>query len=250
MKDWFQFYAREWNVPCSASHADGSSGTITGYELGDVAASRSKALVRPWRRWPGEARPRPAAEVMGLSRHTSRPLEGRAGDRDARALADHVLRRHDPDGPGRGGAGHPGGGRLLSSSCWRNCSSGWPTAWRPSRASGSASTGKACRSGASCSRLSDQFLQLKTCVVASTYCNSWIFEDLDPADPFRSMARAYSSIFICRGRRLKKQYIADGPSDSRLTASSTTTPRPVPTTRTAATGCRSGCPRSWASPTW
>ena len=31
----------------------------------------------------------------------------------------------------------------------------------------------------------------KTCVVASTYCNSWIFEALDPADPFRSMARAY-----------------------------------------------------------
>ena len=55
--------------------------------------------------------------------------------------------------------------------------------------------------------LSAQFLQLRACVVASTYCNSWIFEDLDPADPFRSMARAYSSIFICRSDDHKEAYI-------------------------------------------
>jgi len=46
--------------------------------------------------------------------------------------------------------------------------------------------------------LSTQFLELATCIVASTYCNSWVFEDLDPDDPFRSMARAYSRLFICR----------------------------------------------------
>ena len=55
--------------------------------------------------------------------------------------------------------------------------------------------------------LSMQFLELRACVVASTYCNSWIFDALDPADPFRSMARAYSSIFICRGEDFKEQYI-------------------------------------------
>jgi len=57
--------------------------------------------------------------------------------------------------------------------------------------------------------LAEQFLALGTCVVASTYCNSWIFEDLDPADPFRSMARAYSSIFICRSEDRKQQYIEE-----------------------------------------
>jgi benzoyl-CoA reductase/2-hydroxyglutaryl-CoA dehydratase subunit BcrC/BadD/HgdB len=57
------------------------------------------------------------------------------------------------------------------------------------------------------SSLGAQFLQLKTCVVASTYCNSWIFDDLDPADLFRSMARAYSSIFICRSEDRKEAYI-------------------------------------------
>ena len=55
--------------------------------------------------------------------------------------------------------------------------------------------------------LSTQFMQLKTCVVASTYCNSWVFDALDGADPFRSMARAYSDIFICRGDKEKEAYI-------------------------------------------
>lgn len=56
--------------------------------------------------------------------------------------------------------------------------------------------------------LAEQFIELKTCVVASTYCNSWVFEALDPADPFRSMARAYTSIFICRSDPEKEDYIA------------------------------------------
>ena len=34
-----------------------------------------------------------------------------------------------------------------------------------------------------------------------------VFEDLDPADPFRSMARAYSDIFICRSDDRKEMYI-------------------------------------------
>jgi len=55
--------------------------------------------------------------------------------------------------------------------------------------------------------LSTQLAELKTAVVASTYCNSWIFEALDPADPFRGMARAYSSIFICRSEDQKEEYI-------------------------------------------
>jgi benzoyl-CoA reductase/2-hydroxyglutaryl-CoA dehydratase subunit BcrC/BadD/HgdB len=57
------------------------------------------------------------------------------------------------------------------------------------------------------SSLGGQFAQLGACVVASTYCNSWVFEDLDPANPFRSMARAYSSIFICRSDDRKEAYI-------------------------------------------
>jgi len=55
--------------------------------------------------------------------------------------------------------------------------------------------------------LSEQLAQLGTCVVASTYCNSWIFDQLDPRDPFESMAVAYTELFIVRDESYKEQYI-------------------------------------------
>ena len=40
-------------------------------------------------------------------------------------------------------------------------------------------------------------------VVASTYCNSWVFDDFDPDEPLKSMAAAYTKIFINRGENAK-----------------------------------------------
>ena len=57
--------------------------------------------------------------------------------------------------------------------------------------------------------LATQFLELRACVVASTYANSWIFTDLDPDDPFRSMARAYTELFIVRSDPPKEKYIQE-----------------------------------------
>ncbi|MGD2295066.1 MAG: 2-hydroxyacyl-CoA dehydratase family protein [Candidatus Aminicenantes bacterium] len=57
--------------------------------------------------------------------------------------------------------------------------------------------------------LAEFFIQLKTAVIASTYCNSWIFDDFDPDDPFLSMARAYTQIFIVRDENYKERYILD-----------------------------------------
>jgi benzoyl-CoA reductase/2-hydroxyglutaryl-CoA dehydratase subunit BcrC/BadD/HgdB len=54
---------------------------------------------------------------------------------------------------------------------------------------------------------SELFAGLDACVLASTYCNSWIFSDLDPEDPFMSMARAYTKLFIVRSDEVKEQYI-------------------------------------------
>jgi benzoyl-CoA reductase/2-hydroxyglutaryl-CoA dehydratase subunit BcrC/BadD/HgdB len=53
------------------------------------------------------------------------------------------------------------------------------------------------------------FAALNTNVIASTYCSSWIFSALDPDDPFNSMARAYTELFIVRGDDYKEQYIKD-----------------------------------------
>jgi benzoyl-CoA reductase/2-hydroxyglutaryl-CoA dehydratase subunit BcrC/BadD/HgdB len=57
--------------------------------------------------------------------------------------------------------------------------------------------------------LAEFFIELKTAVVASTYCNSWIFDAFDPADPFASMARVYSEIFIARDEKFKEAYIEE-----------------------------------------
>jgi benzoyl-CoA reductase/2-hydroxyglutaryl-CoA dehydratase subunit BcrC/BadD/HgdB len=55
--------------------------------------------------------------------------------------------------------------------------------------------------------LAEFFIELKTAVIASTYCNSWIFDSFDPKDPFTSMARAYTEIFIVRDENFKEKYI-------------------------------------------
>jgi benzoyl-CoA reductase/2-hydroxyglutaryl-CoA dehydratase subunit BcrC/BadD/HgdB len=56
---------------------------------------------------------------------------------------------------------------------------------------------------------SELFAGLGCAVVASTYCNSWVFNDLDPADPWRSMALAYTGIFIVRSEEAKERYLRD-----------------------------------------
>ncbi|MFH1435924.1 MAG: 2-hydroxyacyl-CoA dehydratase family protein [Pseudomonadota bacterium] len=50
-------------------------------------------------------------------------------------------------------------------------------------------------------------LSLESCVVASTYCNSWIFTAFDAEQPFESMARAYTELFIVRSDQEKEKYI-------------------------------------------
>lgn len=57
--------------------------------------------------------------------------------------------------------------------------------------------------------MSELFSRLKSCVMVSSYCNSWVFSPFDPKDPFQSMARAYCSIFIGQDDNFKENYIAD-----------------------------------------
>jgi len=56
---------------------------------------------------------------------------------------------------------------------------------------------------------SELFASLKVCVVASTYCNSWIFTSFNEQDPFRSMAKAYTELFIVRSDEYKEQYLRE-----------------------------------------
>ena len=51
--------------------------------------------------------------------------------------------------------------------------------------------------------LSDLFAKNQAAVVASTYCNSWVFDAFDERDPFTSSALAYTEIFINRSEKAK-----------------------------------------------
>ncbi len=55
--------------------------------------------------------------------------------------------------------------------------------------------------------LSELFTQNHAAVVASTYCNSWIFEDFDENKPFESSALAYTRIFINRSEKAKMELL-------------------------------------------
>lgn len=57
------------------------------------------------------------------------------------------------------------------------------------------------------SSMSKLFAGMDTCVVASTYCNSWVFDDLDPKDPFESSAIAYCKLFIVRSDDAKQNVL-------------------------------------------
>ena len=63
---------------------------------------------------------------------------------------------------------------------------------------------------------SELFAAQHACVVASTYCNSWIFEGLAAADPFLGMARAYTELFIVRSESFKEAYLAAMARDYRI----------------------------------
>lgn len=208
VKDWFQFYAREWDVPCIGVHTPRAIGELTESIVGDVA-SQIEALVAP------------LEEVAGTKLDIDRLREAVDLSRQCTALWKAVLdtAANVPspitffDGTIQMGPAVVLRGRrdavdyyeMLMAELKERVAGGvaavegekFRVYWE-----GMPIWGKL-------SSLAKQFLGLKTCVVASTYCNSWVYEDLDPADPFRSMARAYSNLFICRSDDRKEKYLEE-----------------------------------------
>jgi benzoyl-CoA reductase/2-hydroxyglutaryl-CoA dehydratase subunit BcrC/BadD/HgdB len=208
VKDWFQFYAREWNVPCIGIHTPRSIGEVDDALVGYVAG-QIESLVAPLEEVAGaKLDPERLREVIDLSRQCTvlwkAVLETAAHSPAPITFFDDTIQM----GPAvvlRGTKDAVDYYRLLLAELKDRIAQGVPAVpgerfriyWE-----GMPIWGKL-------KNLSTQFAELKTSVVASTYCNSWIFEALDPADPLRSMARAYSSIFICRSDDRKEQYIAE-----------------------------------------
>ena len=60
------------------------------------------------------------------------------------------------------------------------------------------------------------FLANQACVVASTYCNSWIFEGMAADNPWEGMARAYTELFIVRNEEFKEEYVKGMVEDYKI----------------------------------
>ena len=206
VKDWFQFYAREWNVPCIGIHSPRSIGELTEPMVDDLAA-QTETLVEPLEAVSGTKLDiDKLREIVGLSRQCTElwkeVLQAAASHPAPITFFDETVQM----GPAvvlRGTQEAIDYYRLLVDELKQRIADGVAAVadeqfriyWE-----GMPIWGKL-------RDLSTQFLELKTCVAASTYCNSWVFDDLDPSDPFRSMARAYGSIFICCGEDLKERYL-------------------------------------------
>lgn len=208
VQDWFAWYARELNVPLIGIHTHRDIGQIREYQIQDIA-KQTEDLIPALEEVSGEKFDMDRfKEAVGLSRRTSELwrecLESAAavpspwtffdatihmapavvlrGIKEANEYYELLLPELQ-ERVKKGVAAVQGEKHRLY---WE----GMPI-WGKLRA------------------LSEQFASLKTCVVASTYCNSWIFDQLDPEEPFESMGRAYTELFIVRDEPYKEQYIKD-----------------------------------------
>jgi len=208
VQDWFAFYARELKVPLLGVHTHRDVGRIKRHHLDDIAA-QLRELVRPLEEIGGSRfDPEELKKRVGLSAECSRLwracLETAAKTPTPWTFFDHtvfmapavVLRGREAANDfyrgllaeltGRaeeGSAAVPGERHRLY---W----DGMPI-WGKLRS------------------LADLFRELESALVASTYCNSWIFDAFDPEEPFESMARAYTELFIVRDESYKEGYIKD-----------------------------------------
>jgi benzoyl-CoA reductase/2-hydroxyglutaryl-CoA dehydratase subunit BcrC/BadD/HgdB len=208
VQDWFAFYAREWDVPLVGIHTPRSITTVEDYHIADLVTQikgmiptleevsgtkfdidRFREVVgislecsKLWRKVleTGAVRPAPMTFFDGTI-HMGPAVVLRATQEAVdyyELLLEELNERIENKIAAVEGEKH----RLY----W----DGMPI-WGKLRG------------------LSEQFMTLKTSIVASTYCNSWIFDAFDPHEPFESTARAYTELFAVRAEPHKEQYMEE-----------------------------------------
>jgi benzoyl-CoA reductase/2-hydroxyglutaryl-CoA dehydratase subunit BcrC/BadD/HgdB len=206
VKDWFGFYAREWDVPCIGIHTPRAIGEVDDITVESVAR-QIESLVEPLEQISGNKLDMDKLrEVIALSGKCTElwkevleaasnvpspitffdatiqmgPAVVLRGTQEAIDYYDILLaelKQRIADGVG-----------AVEAEKHRIYWEGMPI-WGKLK------------------NLALQFMELQTAVVASTYCNSWVFEALEPDKPFEGMARAYSELYICRGDEPKEAYM-------------------------------------------
>jgi benzoyl-CoA reductase/2-hydroxyglutaryl-CoA dehydratase subunit BcrC/BadD/HgdB len=207
VKDWFAWYAREFQAPLLGIHTHRELGEIREYQVSDIARQMEE-MVPALEEVTGEKLRRDRLEeVVSLSRDTSllwkACLEMNASFPAPWTFFDATIHM-GPAVVARGTRESVGYYEALLEELKERAAAGTATVTGEKHRlywEGMPVWGKL-------RPLSEQFSKLKASVVASTYCNSWIFDQLDPADPFESMARAYTELFIVRDEAYKEQYIS------------------------------------------
>lgn len=208
VQDWFEFYGRHWQAPVIGVKTHRGVGEVKDYMVDDVAA-QFKELVPTLEKVGGQKldidRLR---ETVGLSKDCTvrwrKVLEAARQVPAPLTFFDHTIHMA-PAVVLRGRVEAVEYYRLLLEELNQRIANKTAAVINERRRiywDGMPIWGKL-------RNLSDLFASLNVSVVASTYCNSWIFSAFDPADPFTSMARAYTELFIVRDEAYKEEYMVD-----------------------------------------
>lgn len=208
VQDWFTFYAREYNVPVIGVHTNRSVNEVNEPIVDDVAR-QIENLVKPLEEIIGQPFDMDRLkETVGLSRQCSdkwkEVLETAAAKPAPLTFFDSSTLM---------GPAVVGRGTQIAVDLYEKLLAELKEKVEKKDAAIEGETYRIYWDGMPVwGRLSAHaklFAGLQANVLASTYCSSWIFTSLEADDPFRSMARAYTELFIVRSDNYKEQYIKD-----------------------------------------
>ncbi len=206
--DWFSFYGKEWNLPVIGISTPRSVGAVTKEYIDDVS-NQMKALIKPLEEISGRKFDMDELKrVLALSLETTRLWKACLFTASAIPSPITFFDMTIHMGPAvvmRGTEEAVAYYKLLLSELQERVKDQL-----------SAVEGEAYRLywdgmpiWGKLREHSGFFSSLKASIVASTYCNSWIFEAFNPEDAFDSMARAYTELFIVRTEEMKERYITE-----------------------------------------
>ncbi len=206
VQDWFNFYAHEYKVPLLGIQTHRGVGEVTDAHIQSVA-EQMKALIKPLEKISGvkydEERMK---QVLGLSLECSLLWK-----KSLETAATVPAPWNFFDGTIHMGPAVVMRGTQVAVDYYKTLLAELETKVKNHEASIEGEKYRFYWDGmpvwGKLRPLAELFAKLKSCVVASTYCNSWVFDAFDPADPFKSMARAYTELFIVRSDPAKEKYI-------------------------------------------
>ena len=206
VQDWFSWYGREFDVPCIGVHTHRGVGDVTEKHFESVAR-QMEALIEPLEKVSGRKFDRDELKrVVTLSRECS-DLWKKVLDTASNVPSPLTFF----DGTIHMGPAVVLRGTQQALNYYKQLLAELEERVRNKEAAVEDERFRIYWEGmpvwGRLSAHSNLFAGLKTNVLASTYCNSWIFSAFDPDDPFRSMARAYTELFIVRADEAKEKYI-------------------------------------------